>query len=155
MQNRMRTLVLTAIGIGAVSTAAVATQAGSEVETFDLVEVAGSGLPALIEEEDGCREQILAGRLTLEADGDWSLVTRERETCGDQVEEEEEREEGTYEVQSEAVLFTDDDGDSGDADDGDDADPNGVDVDDLATGTRTAEGLEVRLEDGNILIFRR
>lgn len=155
MKNRMTIIAVAAVGIGAVSTAAVATQAAPEAETFRLVEINGAGLPALVEEEDGCREEIVAGAITLEADGDWVLITREREVCGGRVEEEEEeREEGTYEAEGDDIRFFDDDDDDA-HDDAEDDDHEEVDVDDLATGSRAADGLTVRLEDGGTLTFRR
>lgn len=156
MQNRIRSIVLTAVGIGVVSTAAVAAQAVSEAETFTLVQISGAALPAVVEEEGGCREEVLGGTLTLEA-GEWVLATQERETCGDQVEEEEEREEGRYEVDRETIRFFDGDEDDDDAEDDDteDDDEDEIDVDDLATGARTADGLTIQLQDAGTLQFRR
>lgn len=151
MQNRMTIIAVAAFGIGVLSTAAVATQSAPEAETFTLVAVNGAGLPALVEEEEGCREEIVAGAITLEADGDWVLTTREREVCGERVEEEEEREEGTYEAEGDGIRFIDDDDD----DDAGDRDQDEVDIDELATGSRTAAGLTVGLEAGGTLTFRR
>lgn len=154
MQNRTATLILAGLATGALGTAASAAgQAVSQDETFRLIEVAGKALPAVIEEEDSCREEVVSGTLTLKADGMWILVTQEREVCGDRVEEEEEREEGKYSIEGSSIQFVDDD-DDGDAEE-DDTDDD-LDLDDMTTGTRTAEGLTVRLKGSDaVLVFRR
>lgn len=155
MQNRTATLILAGLATGALGTAAsVAGQAVSQDETFSLIEVAGKALPAVIEEEDSCREEVVSGTLTLKADGIWILVTQEREVCGDRVEEEEEREEGKYSIEGSSIQFVDDDND-GDAEE-DDTDDDDLELDDMTTGTRTAEGLTVRLKGSDaVLVFRR
>lgn len=154
MQNRTATLILAGLAYGVLGTAApAAAQAASQDETFRLIQVAGKALPAVIEEEDGCREEVVSGTLTLKADGIWILVTQEREVCGDRVEEEDEREEGKYSIEGSLIRFVDDDCD-GDADE-DDTDDD-LDLDDMTTGTRTAEGLTVRLKGSDaVLVFRR
>jgi hypothetical protein len=145
--------------------------AGQQTETWQLAEVNGTALPALIEQDgENCREEVLSGTLTMESDGDWTLVTQEREVCGDQVEEESDEEDGRFTAQGESFTFTeedddaddddadDDDADDDDDDDGDDADDDddGDDADDLASGTRSGTTLTVRLEDGStVLLFRR
>ena len=154
MQNRTATLILAGLAYGVFGTAApAAAQAVSQDETFRLIQVAGKALPAVIEEEDGCREEVVSGTLTLKADGIWILVAQEREVCGDRVEEEEEREEGKYSIEGSSIRFVDDDSD-GDAEE-DDTDDD-LDLDDMTTGTRTAEGLTVRLKGSDaVLVFRR
>ena len=154
MQNRTATLILAGLAYGVLGTAApAAAQAASQDETFRLIQVAGKALPAVIEEEDGCREEVVSGTLTLKADGIWILVAQEREVCGDRVEEEDEREEGKYSIEGSLIRFVDDDCD-GDADE-DDTDDD-LDLDDMTTGTRTAEGLTVRLKGSDaVLVFRR
>ena len=154
MQNRTATLILAGLAYGVLGTAApAAAQAASQDETFRLIQVAGKALPAVIEEEDGCREEVVSGTLTLKADGIWILVAQEREVCGDRVEEEEEREEGKYSIEGSSIRFVDDDSD-GDAEE-DDTDDD-LDLDDMTTGTRTAEGLTVRLKGSDaVLVFRR
>jgi len=161
MWNWKRTIGGTAFA-GAALVAGGASAAAQEApssDTYRLVEVAGAPLPAVLEDGDTCREEVLAGSLTLEADGRWTLVTTEREVCGDAVEDEEEREDGTYEVDGDAIRFLDDDegedeDPDGDADDADDA--GEIELEDLSSGTRTDAGLTIRLEDGEtILVFRR
>ena len=156
MHNRTNLLALAAVAAGAFAfdAAPASAQAVSAEETYRLVQVAGTALPTVVEEDDdGCREEVLAGTLTLETDGDWKLVTRERETCGNDVEEEEDTEEGEYRIEGSAIRFVEEDDD----DDDDDADETeDVDLDDLATGTRTSDGLTITLEDGETtLVFRR
>lgn len=152
MQNRRDTLILVALAIGALVTSTpAAAQAVSQDETFRLTEVAKTALPVLIEEEDGCRDEVVSGTLTLEADGDWVLVTQEREVCGDRVEEDEDREEGRFRIEGTSIHFLGDDDDEDE-----DSDDDEIDLEDLTTGTRTAAGLTVRLGDSDIsLVFRQ
>lgn len=158
MRNWKRTIGGTACaGVALVAGgASAAAQEAPSPATYRLVEVAGGALPAVLEEADACREEVLGGTLTLEADGRWTLVTTEREVCGDAVEEEEEREDGTYEVDGDAIRFLDDDVDeSDDPEDGAD-DAGEIELEDLSSGTRTDAGLTIRLEDGEtVLVFRR
>jgi hypothetical protein len=155
MKNRTTTLAFAVLATGALGTPASA-QAVSQDETYTLAEVGGRSLPAVTGEEDGCREEVVAATLTLEADGDWILVMQEREACGDRVEEDEEREEGTYRMEDGAIRFLDDDEDDDQEDEDDEQDEDDLDLDDLTTGSRTAGGLTVRLEDSDaVLVFRR
>ena len=152
MGSSRNTIVVVAMVAGALGLGGPASaQTLSQTETFRLVEVSGTALPVTTEGGDGCREDVIAATLTLEADGGWAMVTQEREVCGTRVEEDEDREEGTYRLEGNAFRFVNDDED----DDGDD-DADELDVEELATGTRTADGLTVRLEDGEtVLVFRR
>lgn len=158
MRNWKRIIGGTAFaGVALVAGAAsAAAQEAPSSDTYRLVEVAGVALPAVLEEGNACREEVLAGTLTLEADGRWTLVTSEREVCGDAVEEEEEREDGTYEVDGDAIRFLDDDEGENDEPEGDDDDAGEIELEDLGSGTRTDGGLTIRLEDGEtVLVFRR
>ena len=76
----------------------------------------------------------------------------EREICGTNQNDEEEREHGTYTADGTSVQFFDDDGKPvvHDEDDGE------LDVAALRTGTRAPDGLTVRLADGKTdLVFRK
>ena len=142
------------ITTGIIALTALAAGDASAQEAWQLARVNGSALPAVIEQDDdGCRDELVSGTLTLSGDGTWVLQTRERETCGDDVDEETEREDGRYARDAGAITFTDQDGDSEDADD-EDAD-DGIDVDDFVSGSADAGSLTVRLDDGNTLTFRR
>jgi len=146
----MRTGIIT---LGIVALTAVSVGGASAQETWQLAQVNGSSLPAVVEQDDdGCRDEVVAGTLTLDVDGTWSLETSEREVCGDRVEEDSETEDGRYTREASAIRFTDEDGDEEDSDD--DAD-DGVDVEDFVSGTVEAAALTVRLDDGNTLTFRR
>ena len=151
MQNRTKLLALASIAVSAIAIDATpaSAQAVSAEETYRLVQVSGTALPALVEaDDDGCREEILAGTLTLETDGDWELTLSERETCGDDVEQDEDTEEGEYRVEGSTIRFVENDDD-----DDDDAEEDGDrDLDDLATGTRTGDGLTVTLGDGETVL---
>src|SRR5687768_17477442 len=92
-------------------------RAGTQAGSYRLATFAGRALPTLIEEEDGCREEVLSATLTLEAGGRWVLVSRERETCGTAVEEDEDSETGSYSVTGGTLRFNEVDGDGDDGDD--------------------------------------
>jgi hypothetical protein len=66
------------ITIGIVALTAVAAGEGSAQtsETWRLSQVDGAALPAVVEQDDddGCREELVSGTLTLEADGRWKLA---------------------------------------------------------------------------------
>ena len=140
-------------------TASAALWSASDVEaqvaaqvTYQLAQVAGQPLPVVTEQTDDCRDELIRATLTLETDGRWTLVTTENEICGQETEEEEDTEDGTYTIEGETIRFLDDDGDTP-QDDGNDAE---LEVDDLVQGTRTADGLTVRVADGDTeLTFRR
>lgn len=122
--------------------------AAQDGQIWRLSQVDGNALPHVVDQDDdGCREEIVAGTLTLHADGRWVLETQEREICGNEVEDETEEEDGRYEVQGETVRFADDDGE---------VETDGNDVDDIAQGTRNAATLTVRSGGGDrVLVFTR
>jgi hypothetical protein len=153
MQNARKPITIAALALGAVAFAApAAAQSVPQQEIYRLAEVDEAALPVVVEEDGDCIEEVLSGILTLMPDGTWSFVTQERETCDGEVEEDEDREEGTYRIEGDVVHFDEVDDDDED-DDEDDAD---LDLDDLVTGTRAANALTVRLEDGRTtLVFRR
>lgn len=126
----------------------------AQPNTYRLAEIAGRTLPTIIEEEDGCREELVSATLTL-AGRNWTLVTAEREVCGELVETEEERETGSYSVADQTIRFREGDDDDDDDEDLDDADE--LEVDELDLGTVSNDGsLVVQLRDGEtILVFRR
>ena len=130
-------------------------QASAQVaaeETFHLAQVSGQALPVVTEENGDCRDELGAATLTLHTDGRWTLTTTEREVCAGATEEEEDREEGRYTIEGETIRFSDEEGDTPE-DDGDDTE---LEVDDLVQGTRSADGLTVRVADGETeLQFRR
>ncbi|MGH7551793.1 MAG: hypothetical protein ACREMQ_02040 [Longimicrobiales bacterium] len=151
MREHKKLFALTVLGVGAAVSLGMGTAAQTAQETFRLASVAGQPLPALIEQEGDCREELTAATLTLETNGRWMLVSTEREVCGTRVDDEEERENGTYTTERQTLRFLDDDG-KPPVDDDDDE----LDVSDLVTGTRSADGLVVRLADGKTdLTFRR
>lgn len=120
-------------------------------ETFQLAEVNGEALPALLEQEDdGCREELLSATLILTQGGEWSLVSTQQEICGDDTDLDEDEDSGTYAAQGDGLTFFDDDGDSPTADD--DAE---IEVEELQIGTRNGNELTVTLADGETeLLFR-
>ena len=154
MKAGMKTLTVAALGAGAMALAGIAVaQDAAQAETYRLVDVSGGALPVLVEQDGDCRDELLSGTLTLADDGTWVLVTQEREVCGDRVEEDEEREEGRYTMDGQTVRFLDEDGE---AEEHEEEDAGEIEVDDLSVGTRSADGLAVRLADGQtVLAFRR
>lgn len=121
---------------------------------YRLVEVSGKPLPALIEQEWRCEEQVTAGTLTLRDDGRWLLETTVRETCGNRTEEDRDSDDGTYRTEGNTIRFFDDDGRENSARGwsvGTD-----IDLDEFKTGTIAADGsLTVQLADGKTTLHFR
>ena len=140
---------LTAVAAYAAAQAQARPEAGAQAGAYRLVTFAGRALPTVVEEEDGCREEVLSATLTLEAGGRWVLATRERETCGAEVEEDEDSESGTFTASGAALRFAE-------ADDDDRPSDDDVDLDELGGGTLAGDELTVRLtDDRTVLVFRR
>lgn len=132
---------------------------GPQASTWTLAQVDGRDLPAMVETEDACRDEVVSGTLTL-AESTWTLETVDRETCeGREPSEERDTESGTYTRSGQTLAFTDDDGDGPDATDDDAAEAadevDDVDVDELATGTEQGGTLTIQLHEGHTLVFRR
>lgn len=146
----MAGLALT-LALAATTPGSAVAQAATE-ERYKLVEVGGSALPVEVEKGIRCREYVTAATLTLRPDSVWTLEYDKREVCGGREERETEHEDGRYSVTGDNIRFYDDDDDDDDDDDRDD-----IDMDDLATATRSADGrLTAKLEDGKtVLVFRR
>jgi len=119
-------------------------------QSYRLIEINGSALPAEVEKEWNCRDYVTRGALTLGADSLWSLRVTLREVCGERAQVETETEHGRYSVSGDTLRFFDDGDD--DRDMGED-----VDLDDLKSGTLAEDGtLTVRLEnDETTLVFRK
>ncbi len=179
-------LVLAGLGTAALALAAERSgaQGGASVPstytravpgTYTLAQVEGRALPAVVETDGACRDELVSGTLTL-ADGTWTLETVERELCeGQAPREDRETERGRYTLSAGAVAFTADDAadaddpaddandaddpadDANDADDATDDAANGadVDIDEPASGTVDGGTLTVRLREGQTVVFRR
>ena len=134
--------------------AASAAPAAPDTTRYRLVDVGGKALPAQVEKEWRCREDVTAGTLTLTGDGRWHLESATRETCGDRTEEDRDSEHGTYTRTGAALTFLDDDG-RAESDGSRDRDGD-IDLDDLKSGALAADGaLRVQLADGRTtLLFR-
>ena len=149
--------------IGAPATAQVQTdptQQQSIVGTWTLVEVDGQ-LPFTVEQKDDCVEQVTAGTLIFEEDGDWTVQLTEVETCGSDIDEDTEKEDGDYTVEGTTINFRP----------GDDqaaappaaeraADPTApmreIEVDELVTGTLEGDVIRVRIRDSQaVAVFRK
>ena len=122
---------------------------------YTLAEVAGKPLPAQVEKEWRCREDVTAGSLTLSEDGRWLLETTTRQVCGDRTEEDRDDDDGTYRTEGGTIHFLDDDGrENTDRGWGIGTE---IDLDELRAGTIADDGtLRVQLADGRTtLVFRR
>jgi hypothetical protein len=137
------------------TTAAAQAIAVAPAETaYLLLDLGGKPLPARIETEWRCYEDVVAGTLRLREDGRWRLETTVRETCGSRSKMEQEDEDGIYRTEASTLRFLDDDGHRNGADRSLDDE---IDLDDLDHGTLAEGGvLTVRLADGKtVLRFRR
>ena len=139
-----------AMVLALVAALSAAAPAGAQ-QTYQLAAVNGEALPALIEEEsDGCVDELLSATLVLTQGGEWTLVSTTRETCGNEVDVDEDEDDGTYAAEGSALTFFDDDG----SPPRHDADPE-IEIDDLHTGTRNGNELTVQLADSEtVLTFR-
>lgn len=153
----MKTFALA--GLGAATLAVAAERSGAQHPapgvpgTYTLAQVEGRALPTVVETDGACRDELVSATLAM-TDGAWTLETVERELCDGQApREDRETEQGRYTLSGASVTFTEDDGND-DADDVNDA-ADGVDVDDLATGTVDGGTLTVRLRGGQTAVFRR
>lgn len=159
-------LVLAGLGTAALAVAAersgaqggapvAAAPAPSVPGTYTLAQVEGRALPAVVDTDGACRDEVVSGTLTI-ADGTWTLETVERELCeGQAPREDRDTERGRYTLSGGTVTFTDDDGDDANDDADDRDDPADVDVDEPATGTLDGGTLTVRLREGQTVVFRR
>ena len=137
------------------TTAAAQAIAVAPAETaYLLLDLGGKPLPARIETEWRCYEDVVAGTLRLREDGRWRLETTVRETCGSRSKMEQEDEDGIYRTEASTLRFLDDDGHRNGADRSRDGE---IDLDHLDHGTLAEGGvLTVRLADGKtVLRFRR
>lgn len=155
MTLRSRTIGLTVTAAGALTllTLGARAQSPTQAQMYRLVEIGGQPLPVVVEQEGECREEIRGGTLTLETAGTWTLVLEERDVCGDQVDDSEDREQGRYAVEGQTVRFLNDNGEprSFDADDDEEGE---IEVDEITEGRRADDGLTGRLPGGTVVLFR-
>lgn len=74
--------------------------------TYTLVQVDEAELPVMIGEADGCRQEITAATLALEAGNRWTLDAKVKETCGETVTEKTAIQTGTFTESQQALRFT-------------------------------------------------
>jgi hypothetical protein len=132
-------------------------QAAAGDRTFQLATVTGSQLPVVLEEEDGCREELLSATLALSSTGRWTLTTSERETCGNDVELDEDTDVGMFRITGQTVQFLDIDGDIPETLQASAASaPTDIEVEELSVGTLSGNTLTARLTDGHtVLVFQQ
>ncbi len=110
----------------------------SVVGTWELAEIDGNALPAVIDQDGDCREEIVSATLTVAPDSSWRLESVERDICGNDTKEEKEQDSGRYRPDGNNVEFLDSAGKS-------QKDESGDDVDDLSSGTVDGDTLTVQL----------
>lgn len=132
--------------MAAVPAAAQSPHAGS----YELTEIAGSALPMVVDSTDSCREEVTAATLVLNEDWTYRIDVTERESCGEEVEEDVETEEGTFAMQGDTIMFASEE----DPEDDDDADE--IEVDELVSAMPMGDMLHVLVTEQNVeLVFRR
>ena len=154
MRIRLRTVIVVVAGVGllAVAPSGQALSSGPEIQgAYRLTSVGGQALPVLLGTDDGCRELVTAATLNLGADGKWSLHQEERHECPSGVRMEKDSERGRYLVTGTTVTFMDDDGDRNTGGTPDDD----IDLEELDQGTVSGTTLNVRLKEGQALVFQR
>lgn len=147
--------IMAGLGTAAIAVAVErsgAQDGGPRAVSWTLASVDGRALPAVVDTDGSCREEVVSGTLTL-GESTWTLETVERETCeGAQPREDRDTERGGYTRSGQTLAFTDDDGDRPETADAADDD---LDLDELATGTEEGGTLTIRLHEGQTLVFRR
>jgi hypothetical protein len=97
---------LTGVLVGANGVAAQQpSPAPSLAGAYTLAQVEDAKLPALISEEGGCRREITAATLTLQAENKWALEAKIRETCGETVTEKTANQAGSFTATAAALEF--------------------------------------------------
>jgi hypothetical protein len=118
---------------------------------YKLAQVDSTDLPVLVKEDGSCREEITEATLTLAADNTWKFEAKVRATCGTEVTEKTETEDGKYTVSAADIDFEPDE-----EAEKVDVDPDKFEIDDLATGTLKDNVLTVKLdEETKVLVFRK
>ena len=146
MRTSLRILVGLIVILGAASEVVIAQSAAG---TYALVQIGTNTLPATIETEDNCREEVVAATLTLDTNGTWRMERHERDVCADKTDNEQEVDTGRYRLTGNTIEFLDDDGKTQQNEEGDD-------LDDLSSGTIEGSVLRVKLGRSEMIAqFRR
>lgn len=128
-------------------TACASNQDRDAAEVFRLTEIGGQALPATYPEEEGCEEEISSATLFLYANGEWEMEQAKREICGDEVEQDEDIERGTYVLEGATYRFSSPESGA--------PSPGELEVESLTEGSLTGGVLTARLADGTTVVFRR
>lgn len=143
-----------AFGLFTVASSAAAQQMAappSVAGAYKLAQVDSTELPVLVKEDASCREEVTEATLTLAADNTWKFEAKVRATCGTEVTEKTETEDGKYTVTAAGIDFEPDE----EVEEVDE-DPDEFEIDDLATGTIKENVLTVKLdEETKVLVFRK
>jgi hypothetical protein len=76
--------------------------------TYSLAQVDKADLPILIAEKDGCRQEMIAAKITLTAENKYTFEATIRESCGEKVQENTRSEQGAVAVSGANLTFTPD-----------------------------------------------
>ena len=76
--------------------------------TYSLAQVDKAELPILIEEKDGCRQEVTAAKITLTAENKYTFEATIRESCGEKIQENTRSEQGAVSVNGASLTFTPD-----------------------------------------------
>jgi hypothetical protein len=151
-----------ALGVTAFALVAALVPAAVGAQTagvYRLTELDGMPVPIVtdIDDEGRCREEVSSAALTLNNNGTWSLVTRDRKVCsGDFTEDlDQDLDQGIYRMDGSTIMFFDEEGGSTRDRVRDVIDDDDDRIDELEVGTLSPGALSVRLEDGSVAIFRR
>ncbi len=142
--SKLTAAAFLAAGLSATAGVAQSPHAG----TYELVDIAGNALPAVVETTDDCTEEVTSAQLVLEADWTFRLEVNERETCGTDVEEDVETEEGVFTMDGETILFDIDE-------DPDDDDSTEIELDQLLSATVDGDMLHVTVRDTDAMVMFR
>lgn len=150
MRIRLQALLVFAASIGTMAMVAQSGIGAAQAGSYRLTSVAGNALPTPLGMENGCKEMVTAGTLTL-SDGKWTLRYDERHECPSGARMSAESETGKYSMDGSTITFMDDDGERNTGGSPDDD----IDLDELDHGTLSGNTLTVKLKEGQTVVFQR
>jgi hypothetical protein len=153
MKRSTRSLMTAAavVGMVALMTEAAAAQTPApqlpHVGTYDLVSIDDDDLPAVVERSTDCVEEVTAASLVLGPDWTYRIEVSERETCGEDVEEDTETESGTYTMDGATLVF--------EVDEDPDEETAEIEVDQLVSATIDGSMLHAKVHGSDAMIMLR
>ena len=121
----------------------------SVVGTWELAQIDGNALPAVLDQDGDCREEVVSATLTIAPDSTWRLESNERDVCPNKTEDDPQTETGRWRVDGNNIEMLDKAGKS-------QRDESGDDLDDVSTGTIDGDTLTLKLgKTDKVVTFRR